>query len=99
MFGALNQLLQRELDACGIEYTYIDCRNPEDDRVILDTLSALRSQEYEAAVGFNVQGMHRLAMPDGENAFDHYVVPFLTGSWTRLWITMIVCRRAVKTTM
>lgn len=76
LFGALNQLLQRELDAAGIGYTYIDCRQPGDDRAIIDTLSALRSQEYEAAVGFNAHGMHRLTTESGDNAFDQYGVPF-----------------------
>lgn len=76
LFGALNSLLQRELDARGIGHTYIDCRNPEDDHIITDTLEALKTGEFDAAVGFNVQGMHRLALPNGENAFDHYGVPF-----------------------
>ena len=75
LFGALNEMLQRELTGKGIAYTYIDCRKP-DDQLASDVLEALSNAKYDAALGFNVHGMHRLQLDNGENAFDHYGVPF-----------------------
>ncbi len=75
LFGALNELIQQELIERNIEYTVIDCRKPE-EQIVREVLEALKKDEYDAALGFNVRGMYRLKMENGDNAFDHYGVPF-----------------------